>query len=109
MRATSHFPILLTIRSPDSWSRQEFRNSGEEAELPWIGSNSIRNWKNMHQRSAGDWCLPAVSIRKTWRERSSIVKPFAVDVSTGVEDAPGIKSLKKIKEFMNALRNSGNE
>jgi len=35
----------------------------------------------------------------------STVKPFAVDVSSGVEDEPGIKSRKKIKEFMNALRN----
>jgi len=33
----------------------------------------------------------------------SIVQPYAVDVSTGVEDEPGIKNHEKIKEFMNAL------
>ncbi len=34
---------------------------------------------------------------------ASIVQPYAVDVSTGVEDEPGIKNHTKIKEFMNAL------
>jgi phosphoribosylanthranilate isomerase len=36
----------------------------------------------------------------------SIVKPFAVDVSTGVEIEPGIKDHQKIKEFVNAVRES---
>jgi phosphoribosylanthranilate isomerase len=35
-----------------------------------------------------------------------LVKPFAVDVSSGVEDKPGIKNHKKIKEFMHAVRQS---
>jgi phosphoribosylanthranilate isomerase len=34
---------------------------------------------------------------------ANIVRPYAVDVSTGVEDEPGIKNHIKIKEFMNAL------
>jgi len=34
----------------------------------------------------------------------NLVKPFAVDVSTGVEVEPGIKDHQKIKEFMNAIR-----
>ncbi len=38
----------------------------------------------------------------------SLVKPFAVDVSTGVEVEPGIKDHQKIKEFMNATRNRRN-
>jgi len=42
------------------------------------------------------------------REAISLVKPFAVDVSTGVEVEPGIKDHKKIKEFMNATRNRRN-
>jgi phosphoribosylanthranilate isomerase len=36
---------------------------------------------------------------------ASLVKPYAVDVSSGVEDEPGIKNHQKIKEFMNALCN----
>jgi len=41
-------------------------------------------------------------------EAISLVKPFAVDVSTGVEVEPGIKDHQKIKEFMNATRNRRN-
>jgi phosphoribosylanthranilate isomerase len=32
------------------------------------------------------------------------VRPFAVDVSTGVEDRPGIKSAEKIEAFVRAVR-----
>ncbi len=42
------------------------------------------------------------------RDAVSLVKPFAVDVSTGVEVEPGIKDHQKIKEFMNAVRKSRN-
>jgi phosphoribosylanthranilate isomerase len=42
------------------------------------------------------------------REAVRLVKPFAVDVSTGVEVEPGIKDHQKIKEFMNATRNTRN-
>ncbi len=36
----------------------------------------------------------------------NIVRPYAVDVSTGVEERPGVKSHNKIKEFINAVRNA---
>jgi len=36
----------------------------------------------------------------------SLVRPAAVDVSSGVEESPGKKSEKLIKEFMHAVRNS---
>ncbi|MGO9571284.1 MAG: phosphoribosylanthranilate isomerase [Desulfomonilaceae bacterium] len=42
------------------------------------------------------------------REAVNLVKPFAVDVSTGVEVEPGIKDHQKIKEFINAIRNRRN-
>jgi phosphoribosylanthranilate isomerase len=33
-----------------------------------------------------------------------VVRPYAVDVSSGVEDAPGIKSAARIREFVDAVR-----
>jgi phosphoribosylanthranilate isomerase len=33
-----------------------------------------------------------------------LVRPYAVDVSSGVEEAPGIKSATRIKEFVDAVR-----
>jgi phosphoribosylanthranilate isomerase len=32
------------------------------------------------------------------------VRPYAVDVSSGVEEAPGIKSAVRIREFVDAVR-----
>ena len=40
-------------------------------------------------------------------EALRLVKPFAVDVSSGVESEPGKKSKKMIKEFMHAVVNAG--
>jgi phosphoribosylanthranilate isomerase len=32
------------------------------------------------------------------------VQPYAVDVSSGVEEAPGIKSASRIRDFVDAVR-----
>jgi phosphoribosylanthranilate isomerase len=34
------------------------------------------------------------------------VQPFGIDVSSGVEDAPGIKNADRIRELFEALRDS---
>jgi len=40
------------------------------------------------------------------RERIQSIHPYAVDVSSGVEDSPGIKSAEKINAFIQAVRAS---
>lgn len=39
------------------------------------------------------------------REAIQVVDPYAVDVCSGVESAPGKKSAQKVMEFMNEVRN----
>ena len=36
-----------------------------------------------------------------------IVKPYGVDVSTGVEDSPGKKNHMKMRKFIEAVKNGG--
>jgi phosphoribosylanthranilate isomerase len=65
-----------------------------------------------------DWCL-AKNIQRTRpiilagglrpdnvREAIRIVSPYAVDVCSGVESAPGKKDPGKLREFMNEVRNA---
>jgi phosphoribosylanthranilate isomerase len=36
-----------------------------------------------------------------------LVKPYGVDVSTGVEDAPGKKNHEKMRKFIEAVKDGG--
>jgi len=38
------------------------------------------------------------------KQAVKLIRPFAVDVSTGVEESPGNKSARLVKEFIDALR-----
>ena len=40
------------------------------------------------------------------REAISMVRPYAVDVASGVEAAPGIKDPGKLRAFMEAVKES---
>jgi len=67
---------------------------------------------------AADWTLAAEAVRRISKpvilaggltpenvqEALAIVRPYAVDVSTGVESEPGKKDREKIKRFIEAVR-----
>ncbi len=40
------------------------------------------------------------------REAIETVRPFGLDVSSGVEDAPGVKSVRKLTEFFEMVRSA---
>ena len=41
------------------------------------------------------------------RDAILAVRPYAVDVASGVESGPGIKDLLKLRAFMDAVRGNG--
>lgn len=64
--------------------------------LPW---ELLQNWKSPHPVLLAGGLVPeniAAAIQA--------VKPFGVDVASGVESAPGVKDLGKIKAFMEAVK-----
>jgi phosphoribosylanthranilate isomerase len=38
------------------------------------------------------------------QEAIRVVRPFGLDVSSGVEDAPGVKSVQKLNDFFGKVR-----
>lgn len=64
--------------------------------------------QGLQKRLDGHQDLPPLILAGGMRitnvaERVALHRPYAIDVSSGVEDAPGIKSAAKITQFMQAL------
>ncbi len=51
------------------------------------------------------WMLAGGLNSNNIRQALSVLKPHAVDVSSGIEDKPGFKNPNKIKEFINIVKN----
>jgi phosphoribosylanthranilate isomerase len=71
------------------------------------GTGEVIDWTEAAAfcRRAGKPCILAGGLNPNNVVRAvETVQPFAVDVSSGVESAPGIKDPRLIKEFVNACR-----
>ena len=67
------------------------------------GSGEVFDWTLVHAVDKPIWLaggLHAANIGEAIR----IVRPYAVDVSSGVESAPGIKDAAKVSAFIEAVR-----
>lgn len=56
--------------------------------------------RGQHERMILAGGLNAENVRSV----VELIKPFAVDVSSGVEKSPGVKSPEKMRDFFNALK-----
>ncbi|MBI5252557.1 MAG: phosphoribosylanthranilate isomerase [Desulfomonile tiedjei] len=113
-------PVIKAFRvkaMSDLLLMSEFRTSGTliDAAIPgqWGGTGQVLDWnsaaefldrddKDLRRRLILAGGLNPENIGNAIR----IVRPFAVDVSSGVEDQPGIKNDTKIKELMHAVHNT---
>jgi phosphoribosylanthranilate isomerase len=68
------------------------------------GTGQAFDWRLIPQLSV-PWVLAGGLNSKNVADAINQVKPFAVDISGGVEASKGIKDRKKIQEFISEVRN----
>ncbi len=115
IRARTGLPVMkaLSIAGPEDLPTL----ADYEAVADWIlfdaksdsalpgGNGLVFDWqilKNVRPRKP--WMLSGGLTPQNVAAALSVLQPDAVDVSSGVEDAPGIKSPDKIKAFIQAVK-----
>ena len=74
------------------------------------GTGIIHNWKASYQFKKKIYPKPLILAGgltpENIGEAISVVRPYAVDVSTGVEQRPGVKDANKIYQFIKKVRDA---
>ena len=70
------------------------------------GSGTAFDWTRVPRQPATRVILAGGLNRDNVAHAVRTVRPYAVDVSSGVEDAPGIKSADRIAAFIEAVRDA---
>lgn len=73
------------------------------------GGGKVFNWDEVPATSDRPIILAGGLTPDNVAEAIRRTRPFAVDVSTGVEAEPGIKSVARIEEFMTGVEQGGTE
>ena len=112
-------PIMKAIKVAnynDIKSSQQYNDSSDfllfDAKPPMIGKNTLPGGNGI----SFDWALlRSAKIKKPWflsggihvgnvQEAIKITRSKSIDISSGVEDQPGVKNVEKIKVFMKSLK-----
>ena len=72
------------------------------------GSGKVFDWSMFRPLAKPVWLAGGLNTENVGRA-IRLVRPFAVDVSSGVEVAPGIKDVVKINRFIRTVREIDNE
>ena len=72
------------------------------------GSGKVFDWSLSAQLSKSVWLAGGLNAENV-AQAIRTVRPYAVDVSSGVESAPGIKDFSRISNFIKAVRDVENE
>ncbi|WP_333785179.1 phosphoribosylanthranilate isomerase [Thermocrinis sp.] len=81
----------------DTYSEKAYGGTGES--FDWTIAQSVVNMGFRVFLSGG---LKKENVQKAIK----IVRPYGVDVSSGIESSPGIKDHKKMEEFIHAVKNA---
>jgi len=80
-----------------------FDYKSKKNELPGGNSKSF-NWSIIKEKSiAKPWFISGGINKKNINEILENLTPYGIDISSGVEDYPGIKNPKKIKEIVKLI------
>lgn len=70
----------------------------------WGGSGMHFDWSLVDRTLSQKIILAGGLNAQNVGKAVSMLRPYAVDVSTGVEDSPGVKNIQKVKEFVSAVQ-----
>ncbi|GAA3127448.1 phosphoribosylanthranilate isomerase [Streptosporangium carneum] len=76
-------------------------------DAPRPGSGQPWDWSAVRGRPRGRWMLAGGLDPSNVAEAISAAEPWGVDVSSGVETAPGVKDSGLIRSFLDAARRTG--
>ena len=85
----------------DAWAPGEFGGTGRLSDWP-LAAEAIHRFPEKTLLLSGG--LTPDNVARAVRE----VRPFGVDVASGVESSPGIKDPQKIRDFIAAARSDSN-
>ncbi len=118
VRAMTGLPVMKAIRiatredlfaipsfeSVADWLLFDTKVDPKISNLPG-GTGHSFDWQILKDRNLRKpWMLSGGLHTDNIARALSILKPYAVDVSSGIEDAPGIKNITKMKDFAQAVR-----
>jgi phosphoribosylanthranilate isomerase len=103
LKIPAHVKVLPVVRfgrkTPDPLPKRML------FEGPTSGIGELADWGRAAELARQTEVILAGGLNAANVEKAiEAVRPFGVDVSTGVEDHPGVKSAKKIAEFVSLVR-----
>ena len=109
------FPVIKAIRVGDSLDQAEVELYPVQAILfdkrsddMYGGTGKSFDWSILSGLDTGKKVILSGGLTpENVAEAIGVVRPYAVDVSSGVEDSPGRKNHLKLRQFIQAVRNGG--
>jgi phosphoribosylanthranilate isomerase len=108
------FQVLKAVRAGDGESLKRAQDSGADALLfdtasagRFGGTGKTFDWEFLKEQKFDlPWFVSGGLNAKNVKDLLATVRPYGVDVSSGVEKAPGKKSIKQVKEFIHNAKSA---